>query len=134
LALAARKPAAGDNVIRLGQSTALTGANGAVGRQFRDAALAWFEAVNAQGGASGLRFELTDSVFFFRDLNLTPIVSGLGHSSVYGRQRVFDKSQLIGQRQSTAERQTNYTLQIQPRLFRRGLSLGEADLLFSQSC
>jgi branched-chain amino acid transport system substrate-binding protein len=58
LALAAKKPAGGDNVIRLGQSTALTGANGAVGRQFRDTALAWFETINAQGGASGMRFEL----------------------------------------------------------------------------
>ena len=55
--LAAKKPA-GDGVMRLGQSTALTGANGAVGRQFRDAALAWFELVNGQGGAGGMRVEL----------------------------------------------------------------------------
>lgn len=57
LALAARKPF-GDGVVRLGQSTALTGPNGAVGRQFRDAALAWFNVVNNQGGAGGHRLEL----------------------------------------------------------------------------
>lgn len=57
LGLAAKKGAA-DGVVRLGQSTALTGANGAVGRQFRDAALGWFNQVNAEGGAAGLRFEL----------------------------------------------------------------------------
>ncbi|MDB5871099.1 MAG: amino acid/amide transporter substrate-binding protein family [Ramlibacter sp.] len=58
LALAAKKPA-GDGVIRLGQSTSLTGANGAVGRQFRDAALGWFEQVNGSGGAGGYKLELT---------------------------------------------------------------------------
>jgi len=52
------KAVASDGAIRLGQSTALTGANGAVGRQFRDAALAWFETVNARGGAAGRRIEL----------------------------------------------------------------------------
>jgi branched-chain amino acid transport system substrate-binding protein len=57
LALAARKPF-GDGVVRLGQSTALTGPNGAVGRQFRDAALAWFNVVNSQGGTGGHRLEL----------------------------------------------------------------------------
>lgn len=57
LALAARKPS-GDGVIRLGQSTSLTGANGAVGRQFRDAARGWFNLVNSQGGAGGYRLEL----------------------------------------------------------------------------
>jgi len=57
LALAANKPSGG-GVIRLGQSTALTGANGAVGRQFRDAALGWFEVVNGQGGAGGYKLEL----------------------------------------------------------------------------
>jgi branched-chain amino acid transport system substrate-binding protein len=57
LAIAARAP--GDNTMRLGQSTALDGTNGVVGRQFRDAALAWFESVNAQGGAGGFRLELT---------------------------------------------------------------------------
>jgi branched-chain amino acid transport system substrate-binding protein len=57
VALAARTPA--DNTLRLGQSTALTGPNGAVGRQFRDAALAWFGAANAQGGAGGHKLELT---------------------------------------------------------------------------
>lgn len=56
---AARKaPGPGDGVMRLGQSTALLGANGAVGRQFRDAALAWFNQVNAEGGAAGLQIEL----------------------------------------------------------------------------
>lgn len=55
LARAARK---GETVLRLGQSTALSGANGAVGRQFRDAALAWFAGVNQQGGAGGVRVEL----------------------------------------------------------------------------
>ena len=57
LALAAKK-APGDMVMRLGQSTALTGPNGAVGRQFRDAALGWFGLVNADGGAGGLSLEL----------------------------------------------------------------------------
>src|SRR5688572_24441454 len=57
LALAAKKPF-GDGVVRLGQSTSLTGNNGAVGRQFRDAALGWFNAVNGQGGAGGYRLEL----------------------------------------------------------------------------
>jgi ABC-type branched-subunit amino acid transport system substrate-binding protein len=55
--LAAKKPS-GDGVMRLGQSTALTGNNGAVGRQFRDAALALFEQVNGQGGAGGFKIEL----------------------------------------------------------------------------
>lgn len=58
LARAAAKKAAGDGVLRLGQSTALTGANGAVGRQFRDAALGWFEIVNGDGGVNGERLEL----------------------------------------------------------------------------
>ena len=57
LGLAARKPS-GDGVVRLGQSTALTGPNGAVGRQFRDAALGWFNVVNNQGGAGGHPIEL----------------------------------------------------------------------------
>lgn len=57
LAMTVRKPA-GDGVLRLGQSTALTGANGAVGRQFRDAALGWFNLANSQGGAGGMRIEL----------------------------------------------------------------------------
>ncbi len=57
LGLATGKPSA-DGVVRLGQSTALTGANGAVGRQFRDAALGWFNLVNSQGGAGGYRIEL----------------------------------------------------------------------------
>ncbi|HSH90381.1 MAG TPA: ABC transporter substrate-binding protein [Ramlibacter sp.] len=57
LALAAKKPTS-DGVVRLGQSTALTGPNGAVGRQFRDAALGWFNAVNGQGGAGGMKLEL----------------------------------------------------------------------------
>jgi branched-chain amino acid transport system substrate-binding protein len=57
LALAAKKPG-GDGVMRLGQTTSLTGANGAVGRQFRDAALGWFNLVNGQGGAGGLKLEL----------------------------------------------------------------------------
>ena len=56
-AMAARK-SAGDGVMRLGQSTALTGPNGAVGRQFRDAAVGWFKAVNAEGGAAGMKLEL----------------------------------------------------------------------------
>ena len=55
--LATGKPSA-DDVLRLGQSTALTGANGAVGRQFRDAALGWFNVVNSQGGAGCYRIEL----------------------------------------------------------------------------
>jgi hypothetical protein len=33
-------------------------ANGAMGRQFRDAALGWFEEVNGDGGVNGLRTEL----------------------------------------------------------------------------
>ncbi|NPC57393.1 ABC transporter substrate-binding protein [Caenimonas soli] len=57
LGLAARKPSA-DGIVRLGQSTALTGNNGAVGRQFRDAAQGWFNLVNNQGGAGGHRLEL----------------------------------------------------------------------------
>jgi ABC-type branched-subunit amino acid transport system substrate-binding protein len=57
LGLAARKPSA-DGVVRLGQSTVLTGSNGAVGRQFRDAALGWFNWANSQGGAGGYRIEL----------------------------------------------------------------------------
>lgn len=57
LGLATGKPSA-DGVVRLGQSTALTGVNGAVGRQFRDAALGWFNVVNSQGGAGGYRIEL----------------------------------------------------------------------------
>ncbi|WP_332776333.1 ABC transporter substrate-binding protein [Polaromonas sp.] len=57
LGFAARKPSA-DGVLRLGQSTALTGSNGAVGRQFRDAALGWFNLANSQGGAGGYRIEL----------------------------------------------------------------------------
>jgi branched-chain amino acid transport system substrate-binding protein len=58
LGLAAPKKPPADGVVRLGQSTSLTGANGAVGRQFRDAALGWFNQVNAQGGVNGLRIEL----------------------------------------------------------------------------
>jgi ABC-type branched-subunit amino acid transport system substrate-binding protein len=54
----AAKKAASDGVLRLGQSTALTGPNGAVGRQFRDAALGWFEQVNADGGVHGTKLEL----------------------------------------------------------------------------
>lgn len=50
--------AAPERVLRLGQSTALSGANGAVGRQFRDAALAWFNLANDQGAAGGFRVEL----------------------------------------------------------------------------
>lgn len=57
LGLATGKPSA-DGVVRLGQSTALKGANGAVGRQFRDAALGWFNLANSQGGAGGYRIEL----------------------------------------------------------------------------
>lgn len=53
-----RAAKSGADVVRLGQSAALTGANGAVGRQFRDAALAWFNLANGQGGAGGLRMEL----------------------------------------------------------------------------
>jgi hypothetical protein len=30
-----------------------------MGRQFRDAALGWFEEVNGDGGVNGLRTELT---------------------------------------------------------------------------
>ena len=56
-AMAAKRGAA-DGIVRLGQSTALTGANGAVGRQFRDAALGWFNLVNGSGGVSGLQLEL----------------------------------------------------------------------------
>jgi branched-chain amino acid transport system substrate-binding protein len=54
---APRKPSS-DGVLRLGQSTALGGANGSVGRQFRDAALGWFEQVNADGGANGIKLDL----------------------------------------------------------------------------
>jgi len=50
--------AAPERVLRLGQSTALSGVNGAVGRQFRDAALAWFNLANDQGAAGGIRVEL----------------------------------------------------------------------------
>jgi ABC-type branched-subunit amino acid transport system substrate-binding protein len=39
------------NVLRLGQSTALDGPNGAIGRQFRDAARAWFARTDTEGGA-----------------------------------------------------------------------------------
>jgi len=53
----ARAKSAGD-VVRLGQSTSLTGPNGAVGRQFRDAALGWFNLANGQGAAKGPRVEL----------------------------------------------------------------------------
>src|SRR5438477_928920 len=49
---------AGDGVLRLGQTTALTGPNSAVGKQFRDAALGWFEDLNAEGGVNGLKVEL----------------------------------------------------------------------------
>ncbi|MBC5767134.1 ABC transporter substrate-binding protein [Ramlibacter albus] len=42
-------------ILKLGQSTALSGPNGAVGRQFRDAANGWFEQSNAEGG---LKIEL----------------------------------------------------------------------------
>jgi ABC-type branched-subunit amino acid transport system substrate-binding protein len=55
---AAKKSAASDGVMRLGQSTALSGPNGAVGRQFRDAALGWFEQANAEGGVNGLKLDL----------------------------------------------------------------------------
>jgi ABC-type branched-subunit amino acid transport system substrate-binding protein len=58
LAFATAKKGAGDGVIRLGQSTSLSGANGAVGRQFRDAALGWFEEANAAGGVNGMKLEL----------------------------------------------------------------------------
>ena len=58
LGLAAAKKPSNDGVLRLGQSTALTGANGAVGRQFRDAAVGWFNLVNGQGGAGGYKLEL----------------------------------------------------------------------------
>ncbi|UUZ73154.1 hypothetical protein LP415_07365 [Polaromonas sp. P1(28)-8] len=53
LGLATGKPSS-DGVVRLGQSTALTGANGAVGRQFHDAALGWFNLANSQGGAGAI--------------------------------------------------------------------------------
>lgn len=56
-ALASKKPAP-EGLVRLGQSTALTGPNGAVGRQFRDAALGVFNQVNAEGGAAGMKLEL----------------------------------------------------------------------------
>lgn len=56
---AAAKKAASDGVMRLGQTTALTGANGSVGRQFRDAALGWFEELNGDGGVNGMKIELT---------------------------------------------------------------------------
>ncbi|MGE0497686.1 MAG: ABC transporter substrate-binding protein [Ramlibacter sp.] len=46
-----------DLVVRLGQSAPLVGPNGSVGRQFRDAALAWF--AQSAGSASGPRVELT---------------------------------------------------------------------------
>jgi branched-chain amino acid transport system substrate-binding protein len=59
LSLAAAKKPAADGVVRLGQSTSLTGANGAVGRQFRDAAMSWFDLVNGDGGVAGLKLELT---------------------------------------------------------------------------
>lgn len=55
---AASKKQSGEGVMRLGQSTALTGANGAVGRQFRDAALGWFNQINGQGGAGGYKIDL----------------------------------------------------------------------------
>jgi branched-chain amino acid transport system substrate-binding protein len=58
LALGAAKKPASDGVLRLGQSTSLSGPNGAVGRQFRDAALGWFEHVNAEGGVNGIKLEL----------------------------------------------------------------------------
>jgi ABC-type branched-subunit amino acid transport system substrate-binding protein len=58
LARATAKKNSEDGVLRLGQSTALTGAKGAVGRQFRDAALGWFEIINADGGVNGARIEL----------------------------------------------------------------------------
>lgn len=45
-------------VVRLGQSAALAGAAGATGRQFRDAAQAWFNASSREGGAAGHRLEL----------------------------------------------------------------------------
>ena len=57
LAFATAKKPAGDGVLRLGQSTSLSG-NGAVGRQFRDAATGWFEHVNAEGGVNGMKIEL----------------------------------------------------------------------------
>jgi ABC-type branched-subunit amino acid transport system substrate-binding protein len=59
IASAAARKAASDGVLRLGQTTALTGTNGAVGRQFRDAALGWFQDVNADGGVNGMKIELT---------------------------------------------------------------------------
>jgi branched-chain amino acid transport system substrate-binding protein len=52
-----RAKAAGD-VVRLGQSTALSGTNGTAGRQFRDAALAWFRLGNDRGAGKGPRIEL----------------------------------------------------------------------------
>lgn len=46
------------DVVRLGQSATLAGAGGATGRQFRDAAQAWFTAMNREGGAAGHKIEL----------------------------------------------------------------------------
>src|SRR2546423_13610270 len=59
LASAAAKKAASDGVMRLGQTTALSGANGAVGRQVRDAALGWVEEVNGDGRGEGVEIGLT---------------------------------------------------------------------------
>jgi len=53
---AAAKPAV--PVIRLGQSAPLSGPHSAVGRQFRDAAQAWFSHANTQGESGGPKFEL----------------------------------------------------------------------------
>src|SRR6185295_15561346 len=80
-----------------------------------------------------LHFESTDLVLFFSNLDLASILGGLGHGGVDRRQRIFHKPQRLGQRQRTAERQTDESLQVQTRLLRLGLCLGQSDLLLGQT-
>lgn len=58
LALPSLAAAARPAVLRLGQSAPMEGANGAVGRQFRDTTRRWFDSINAEGGVAGYHLEL----------------------------------------------------------------------------
>lgn len=78
---------AGDNWV-IGQSVPLSGSNGALGRDIRDGALAYFKAVNARGGIAGKPVDLV-SVDDHNDriqagVNTTKLIENQDVSALFG--------------------------------------------------
>ena len=77
-------PAPAATEVRLGQSAALSGPSGMLGRDYRDGALAYFAEVNRQGGVHGQRLRLLS-----RDDRYEPALTLRNTNALIARDRVF---------------------------------------------